>query len=72
MRVTYYFSSQKKIVFLVNTVVLAHQQCAFINKHVPVVTRSFIGEDGVDNWDEKKWKLEKDSCKVEPKSLLAS
>lgn len=46
----------KKTVFLVPSVPLVDQQCAFIQETTSLIAKSFCGADGVDDWTEAEWR----------------
>ena len=48
----------KKAIFLVNSVPLVDQQSDAIRKMTGLEVGSFCGADGVDDWDEEKWRQE--------------
>ncbi|XP_058793942.1 endoribonuclease Dicer isoform X1 [Phymastichus coffea] len=59
-----YTEGGKRTVFIVNTVALVIQQCAFLNRHTGLVCKSYTGDMQVDVWDSNQWHSEIESCQV--------
>ena len=49
----------KKVVFLTNNVALLEQQAEVISKMTGLVTGSYCGANGVDDWDKSRWQKER-------------
>ena len=49
----------KKVVFLTNNVALLEQQAEVISKMTGLVTGSYCGSNGVDDWDKSRWQKER-------------
>jgi len=49
-------SGGKKTVFLVNSVPLVAQQRDYLSRHLDLKCIGLCGDDGVDDWDEAKWR----------------
>ena len=54
----------QKAIFLVNSVPLVDQQSKAISQMTGLSVGSYCGADGVDDWDEQKWRLETDKHQV--------
>ena len=52
------FAERRWAVFLTPSVALVSQQAKFLARHSGLKVRAFRGSDGVDDWDEEKWRQE--------------